>query len=167
MVSRSIDGQIIVPALRWMGCVPIRGSGIRPGKSSKGGLEALQHLENHVRSGRPAYLAVDGPSGPRGRVHKGVATLAARTDTCVVVMMPIARRRWILHRAWDRLQIPKPWTQVDGYFGDPIRRIEGESTEAFRQRIERSLFELERAFDPQEAQYHILAKEPTVGSRAA
>lgn len=151
MVSRSLDGQMIVPALRVRGVIPVRGSGGR-GRGGRGGREALDQLIEHVRSGHPAYLAVDGPRGPRGYVHKGVAVLAQRCDAAVLLMVAVPSQRWILKRSWDRLQIPLPFSRIDGYFADPIIPIEGESAEQLRQRIESALNDLEMKHDPAEKQ---------------
>lgn len=151
MVSRSRDGEIIVPALRIRGIVPVRGSGGRGANRGRGGREALDALVEHVIGGRPAYLAVDGPRGPRGRVQRGIASLARRSNAVILCLVPIPRRRWVFRKAWDRLQIPKPFTRIDGYFAEPIRLIAGESSEQLRQRIEMTLHELERQCDPAEA----------------
>lgn len=151
MVSRSLDGQMIVPALRVRGVVPVRGSGGR-GRGGRGGREALDQLIDHVRAGHPAYLAVDGPRGPRGHVHKGVAILARRCDAAVLLMVAVPNRRWILNRSWDRLQIPMPFSRIDGYFADPIISEENETAEQLRQRIEIELNELEKKHDPTQSQ---------------
>ncbi|QDS96720.1 hypothetical protein FF011L_55320 [Roseimaritima multifibrata] len=149
MVSRSNDGQMIVPALRVRGCVPIRGSSRRQGQD-KGGRAALQAMIDHVVGGKPAYLAVDGPRGPRGRVHKGIAMLARQADAAVITIAPVPSRRWILTRAWDRLQIPKPLAKIDAYFGPPLRIKPEESLEDFCMRIQSDLAQLEAEHDPQE-----------------
>lgn len=150
MVSRSRDGQLIVPALRISGIVPVRGSGGRGDGGGRGGREALDALVDHVKGGRPAYLAVDGPRGPRGHVHKGIAVLARQAEAAVVVMIPVPTRRWVLSKAWDRLQIPKPFCRIDGYFGEPVEPVAGETAEALRQRIESALMRLEELHDPDE-----------------
>lgn len=153
MVSRSADGEMIVPALRVRGCIPVRGSGGgRKSKQNKGGGTALFALVNHVRGGRPAVLAVDGPNGPRNYVHKGIVTLASETNAVVLNVITIPTRRWFLPKTWDRLQIPKPFCTINAYFADPITLQPGESQERFRQRIEESLCQLEANFDPAEAQ---------------
>ncbi len=152
MVSRSADGQIIVPILRLSGCVPVRGSSGKHGQD-KGGRAALDALVEHVTAGRPGYLAVDGPRGPRGRVHKGVALLARRTGAAVVTIVPIPSRRWILSRSWDRLQIPKPFARIDGYCGAPLTMRPEESLDEFARRIEQTLGDLEQKHVPGEAKY--------------
>lgn len=150
MVSRSADGQIIVPALKIRGCVPIRGSGRHKG-SDKGGRVALAALMEHVRSGRPAVLAVDGPRGPRNHAHKGIATLSQETGAVVLPVVTIPTRRWILRNSWDRLQIPKPFSTIHAYFAEPVEPVADEGIESFRKRIEASLNALERLHDPAEA----------------
>lgn len=153
MVSRNFDGQFIIPTLMLRGIVAIRGSGIRKGKASKGGLAALESMISHVMTGHSACIAVDGPAGPRGCAHKGVAVLGMRTGAAVVPVVAKTSRKWTLIKAWDRLQIPKPFATIDGYFGEPLYAREGESTEEFRARIEQKLIELEYAHDPTEAEY--------------
>ncbi|EAQ81001.1 lysophospholipid acyltransferase family protein [Blastopirellula marina] len=150
MVSQSLDGELIVPTLRMMGVTPIRGSNRTRGQT-KGGREALVGLIEHVDGGKPAYLAVDGPRGPRNRVHKGVAALSKKTGAVVINMVAVPERRWILAKTWDRLQIPQPFCRVHGYFAEPVRPITDESLEDYRRRIEASLNSLEAEHDPAEA----------------
>ncbi len=159
MVSRSADGQIIVPILKIRRCVPVRGSSFRAGQD-KGGRAALDALAEHIAGGRPGYLAVDGPRGPRGRVHKGVAHLARRTGAVVVTIAPIPTRRWILTRAWDRLQIPKPFCTVNGYCGTPLKMQADESLDNFCRRIEQTLADLEHTHDASEARHSLVARAP-------
>ena len=151
MVSRSGDGGIIVPSLRARGIVPIRGSSSRDG-ADKGGLAAFQALVTHVEQGAPAFLAVDGPRGPRNRVHRGIALLSQKTGAAVINIVPVPTRRWILTGTWDRLQIPKPFSTIHVYFGEPILPQEGEDCQAYCSRIEAALNALELAHDPVEAE---------------
>ncbi|MBI5509435.1 MAG: DUF374 domain-containing protein [Deltaproteobacteria bacterium] len=150
MVSRSVDGDLLVPSLLVSRVVVVRGSSRDRGRD-KGGKEALDKLIRHVQNGRPAYRAVDGPRGPRGTVSRGIARLALETGAAVVTAVPVARRRYVFARAWDRFQVPKPFTRVDFYFGAPIEAAPGEDLETLRLRIERALAALEAEHDPIEA----------------
>jgi len=150
MVSRSADGDLLIPSLRVHGIVPIRGS-TRSKEEGKGGAAALYRLIEHVRGGTPAYLAVDGPHGPRNYVNRGIAKLSSATGAAVLIGVPIPRRRWILARTWDRFQIPKPFTRIDMFFGPPLRLHDGENLRTFRQRIEDAIAALEEQHDPEEA----------------
>ena len=154
MVSRSNDGSLIVPALEHVGCVVYRGSK-KSNSRARGGQQAIDSLVEHVAGGRPAAIAVDGPRGPRGRVHKGVAMVSQRTGAAVLNIVAVPRRRWIAWKAWDRMQIPVPFHRIDGYFADPIYPRDGEKLEAYRQRIEASLHELEARLDPAEHRYSV------------
>jgi len=150
MVSRSVDGDLLVPSLLVRGVVPVRGSTRHKGVD-KGGAAALDLLMEHVRGGAPAYLAVDGPRGPRGEVGRGIARLALATDASVILAVPVPHGRWILERAWDRFQVPKPFTRMDVWFGTVALRP-GETEESFRGRVEAELARLEQLHDPAEAE---------------
>lgn len=150
MVSRSADGGLIIPSLLARGIIPVRGSSGSEGHD-KGGTSAFHALVAHVQGGAPAYFAVDGPRGPRNRVHKGIALLSQRTGAAVLNIVPVPSRRWILTGAWDRLQIPKPFATIDVYFGEPLFPREGEDADTFCARIELALNDLELQHDPVEA----------------
>lgn len=155
MVSRSADGDILIPGLKLGGIVPIRGSS---GRHSKGGATALHQLIRHARAGNSILLAVDGPRGPRGQVQKGIGLLARKADAVIVIAISIPRRRWILSRTWDRTQIPQPFSPIDIYFAEPIWPQPEESLPDLAARIERALHHLEQTYDPSEAKF--LAARP-------
>ncbi len=152
MVSRSADGEMIVPSLTLCGCVPVRGSSGQ-GTANRGGRTALRNLIRHVRNGRPACLTVDGPRGPRGRVHKGIGDLSRQSDAVVLAAVVVPRRRWIVSKAWDRMQVPKPFTTIDLYFSLPLTCGEDETLETYRRRIQETLAEIESLVDPEEFTY--------------
>jgi lysophospholipid acyltransferase (LPLAT)-like uncharacterized protein len=150
MVSQSRDGDFVALGLKLAGIKTIRGSSRRRGKD-KGGLSALSNLVEHVRTGHPAYLAVDGPRGPRNRVHKGIAVLSQQTGAAVLNVVAVPTRRWIFKRSWDRFQIPKPFCRIDISFAEPIWPRQDEPIELYRRRIEHSLCQLELLGDLPEA----------------
>ncbi|TWU03890.1 lysophospholipid acyltransferase family protein [Neorhodopirellula pilleata] len=149
LVSRSRDGDIVVPLLKACGCVPIRGSS---GQGRKGGATALTQMIRHVQSGHPAVLAVDGPKGPRGKVQKGIAMLAQKTGVPILPVVMVPQRRYILAKAWDRLQLPMPTSVLKCRFGDPIYAHEHDDLDEISRRVEASLAWLEHCVDPEEAQ---------------
>ncbi|EMI53940.1 lipoprotein [Rhodopirellula sallentina SM41] len=148
LVSRSRDGDLIAPLLESCGCVPIRGSS---GRGSKGGASALAQLIRHCQQGHPAVIAVDGPKGPRGKVQKGVAMLSQKANIPILPVVLVARRRWLFAKAWDRMQLPIPFSRLDCRFGDPIQVHEHDDLAAIASQIETSLEQLERVEDPTEA----------------
>ena len=150
MVSQSADGQLLLPGFWALGIKVIHGSN-RSQKHDKGGRSALNQLITHVLNGSPAYLAVDGPRGPRNQVRKGIAVLSRETGAAVLNVVAVPSRRWILRGAWDRLQIPQPFCRIDAYFAKPLRPRGSETVERYRRRIETSLNELEEKHDPLES----------------
>jgi lysophospholipid acyltransferase (LPLAT)-like uncharacterized protein len=149
MVSRSRDGNLLVPALRRAEVRAVRGSSQR-GERDKGGLAALDALAAHLGEGDPALLAVDGPRGPRGRVHLGVIELSQRAHAALVPLVVLSSARIRIRRSWDRFQIPLPGSRIDVHFGAPLEAGSGERSAEFRERVERSLRELEARSDPEE-----------------
>ncbi|MEM1226462.1 MAG: lysophospholipid acyltransferase family protein [Planctomycetota bacterium] len=156
MVSRSRDGDLLVPSLRSCSLVPIRGSS---GTGRKGGATALVEMIRHVRAGHSAVIAVDGPRGPRGKVQPGAAMVAHKADVPVLPIILIPNRRWIMGKTWDRMQILTPFCSVRAQFGDPIyptpERFDDpkESVLDMSRRIESSLREMESRWDPTEADF--------------
>ncbi|SMP39651.1 hypothetical protein SAMN06265222_101337 [Neorhodopirellula lusitana] len=148
LVSRSRDGDLLVPLLKSCGCVPIRGSS---GHGRKGGATALAQLIRHVEQGHPAVIAVDGPKGPRGKVQKGAAMLAQKTGVPILPVVLVPRRRFIFAKAWDRMQIPIPFTRLDCRFGDPIYASDSDDLDQVSLAVEARLASLEQDTDPEEA----------------
>lgn len=150
MVSQSRDGDLVVEVLRRCGLVVYRGSK-RSGQRDRGGRDALQQLIEHLRRGAPAALTVDGPRGPRGRVHQGVVKISQSTGAAILPTICVPRWRLIAFAAWDRLQIPLPLTRIDTYFAEPLLAQPGEKPTAFRRRVEVVIQQLEAAHDRREA----------------
>jgi lysophospholipid acyltransferase (LPLAT)-like uncharacterized protein len=151
MVSRSADGDVLVPSLRAVGVLAARGSSRRRGKD-KGGIAALAELASLLEQRIAVLLAVDGPQGPRNAVHRGVTVLPRQVKGSVVLpVVVVPSRRWILTRTWDRMQVPKPFSTVHLCIGEPISAEPDESTELLRARISRALDALEVQHDPEEA----------------
>lgn len=148
IVSRSADGDVAIPSLRICGITPIRGSG---GDARKGGVTALRSAINYIDAEHPACIAVDGPKGPRGRVHSGIAKMSQKSGGVVVPLILLASKRWIFKKSWDRLQVVLPFSTVHVYFADPMQMEPGESSSEFSKRVEVVLRDLEIKHDYEEA----------------
>ena len=166
MVSQSADGDFVALGFRLIGIKTVRGSS-RGTAGDKGGLSALRELMEHVRKSYPAYLAVDGPRGPRNRVHKGIALLSQRTGAEVLNVVAVPSRRWIFKKSWDRFQIPKPFSRIDIFVAEPIRPEQDERSEEYRRRIEQSLCQLEILRDPVEADIAAARQKYRIGKGAS
>ena len=151
MVSRSRDGDLLVPSLRLRRVYAARGS-TRKGGQDKGGSAALAELSELLVEGIPVVFAVDGPRGPRNHVNPGVAVLSQRMGTPILPTLVLSSRRWFLEKTWDRFQIFKPFSTVSLIFGEPILPREDEDCEALRLRVSQALNALEQKHDPEEAE---------------
>ncbi len=149
MVSRSVDGDLLVPSLRVRGAWAVRGSS-RKGNVEKGGRRALEEMKSIVERGGTGVIAVDGPRGPRNRIHRGVVELALATGAPIIPIVLTTSRRWILTKTWDRFQIPKPFSKIALYLEAPIEPA-GHDMESLRALVTRSMLELECRVDPEEA----------------
>lgn len=162
LVSRSRDGDILVPLLKACKLVPIRGSS---GHGRKGGATALSQLIRHVEDGSAAVLAVDGPKGPRGQVQNGAAMLALKTGVPILPVVLVPGRRFILKKAWDRMQLPLPFCQLACRFGDPIYVTDSDDLDQISMKVQQSLARLESIVDPDEAAINATKAPLAVGDQ--
>ncbi len=81
--SRHRDGEYVARTLERFGHVMVRGS------TGRGGVGGLKEMIRHLRDGRDAAFATDGPRGPRRRVQIGVIE-AARLGRAPVVPVAFA-----------------------------------------------------------------------------
>ena len=122
MVSWSRDGALQSGVMRALGFRVVRGS------SSRGGAGGLRGLLRVLRHGGDSVFAVDGPRGPAFQAKRGAALAAVRADALLV---PIAASRssgWRLSRAWDRFEIPRPFSRVVVVVGAPIPAVDAAKT---------------------------------------
>jgi lysophospholipid acyltransferase (LPLAT)-like uncharacterized protein len=150
MVSRSTDGDLLVPSLTLRRVRAARGS-TRTERRDKGGQTALTELSDLLLQGIPVLFAVDGPRGPRNHVGRGVALLSQERDAPILPTLVLPSRRWFLTKTWDRFQIPKPFCTLSLIFAEPILPREDEDAEALRLRVAHVMNALERKYDPDEA----------------
>ena len=114
LVSRSFDGDIVSQIARSLKMNTVRGS------SRKGGQEALDRLVTYTQQGHSAAITVDGPKGPPFQPKRGIFQLAAASGAPILPTLAVGKRYWILHKSWDALRIPKPFTRVTILYGEPF-----------------------------------------------
>lgn len=81
--SRHRDGEYVSRTLERFGHVMVRGS------TGRGGAAGLKEMIRHLRAGRDAAFATDGPRGPRHHVQIGVIE-AARLGRAPIVPVAFA-----------------------------------------------------------------------------
>ena len=133
LASRSRDGENISWILRVFGFRPVRGS------TSQGSLSALRQMLRALRAGQSAAITPDGPLGPRYVLQKGVVGLAQRSGV-PIVPLTFSAPSAIEFKSWDRMKLPRPFSTVTIYVGNPIW-IGREETdeEAARLRVEHAM----------------------------
>jgi lysophospholipid acyltransferase (LPLAT)-like uncharacterized protein len=115
LVSRSRDGELVAAALARLGIESARGS------SSRGGAAGLRAVVRRLHEGLDAAFAVDGPRGPARVVRGTGAARAAELGGGLVVPMAAACARChVFGRAWDRFELPLPFTRVAVVLGPPL-----------------------------------------------
>lgn len=154
IASRSEDGDLAARLLIPFGIGLIRGSSANPRKPSKdkGGAAALVGAIAFLRKTDDAVVALtpDGPRGPRGRCHHGVATMSIRSGK-PVVPMAWASRHAIGLSTWDRFLVPLPFSRITIVWGPEITPPPRDAMEAefepFRLRIEAAITDVTREAD--------------------
>jgi lysophospholipid acyltransferase (LPLAT)-like uncharacterized protein len=114
VVSQSRDGELIALILeRW-------GFGTCRGSSSRGGVRALiSACRTMKKDGTDTVLLVDGPKGPRHEVKDGAIFLAWKAGAAIVPIRIRNSRAKVFAKAWDRFQLPLPFSATRIDYGRP------------------------------------------------
>lgn len=118
LVSPSKDGDILTVWLQKMGYKVMRGS------SRHNNIKALAMMMRKLKQGLSIGFGVDGPIGPIYQVKPGMTHMAQRTQVGIVPLGVAFSRKWIFAKAWDRYELPKPFSQAICYFSEPLHITE-------------------------------------------
>jgi hypothetical protein len=135
MVSASRDGEYVARLARQFGFSAARGS-----RNNKGA-EGLKALFRAIRSGDNVAIVADGSQGPPRIAQPGAILLASRTGTPVLPMVWSASRYYTV-KSWDGTVIPKLFSRIDYYYGEPIfvpADLKPDGIEEYRLLLERRL----------------------------
>ncbi len=114
MASFSRDGQVITNFLKMLRYRVVRGTSFRGWK------EAFDEMSKAFREGWNLVLAVDGPKGPRHEVKPGIVYLASKEKIQIVPVAAAATPKFILHKSWDKMWFPYPFSKATIVIGDPV-----------------------------------------------
>jgi lysophospholipid acyltransferase (LPLAT)-like uncharacterized protein len=114
LVSHSADGEIQAGVMKRLGLSVVRGS------SSRGGAAGLRAVVRRLANGDDAAFAVDGPRGPLGVAKTGALVAARAARAALLPVASASRASWVLGRAWDRFEIPLPFSRVAVVVGAPV-----------------------------------------------
>ena len=113
LASRHRDGRIIGRSMNYLGFRMAAGS------STRGGRTALRALVRGLNDGRHVAVTPDGPRGPLYRFKSGALKLAQLSGAPLYPVAYAAKRRWEFG-SWDRMFLPKPFSQAVLVIGEPI-----------------------------------------------
>lgn len=113
MASASRDGELIARGIELLGNRPVRGS------SSLRGSQAARDMVRALKGGACGAMTPDGPRGPAYQCQGGALWIAAMAGCPLVPYEIDATRRWRLN-SWDGHKIPKPFSRVYEYIGEPM-----------------------------------------------
>ncbi len=104
LVSQSRDGDLITRFIQGFQMEAIRGS------STRGAVRAIREMVR-TSSNHSITITPDGPVGPRREFQAGAVYLASRTGLPLVSLGFALSATWRLP-SWDRMAIPKPFSQI-------------------------------------------------------
>lgn len=119
LVSFHRDGELITRVIGKFGIEATRGS------TTRGGVKALLSLVRRARQGYSIAFTPDGPKGPAKKAQQGVVELARLSGAPVIPVGFHAKKARMLG-SWDSFIVPRPFTRVSFYYGEPVRIGEGE-----------------------------------------
>lgn len=114
LVSPSRDGDILTVYLEKLGYNVLRGS------SRDNNVRALLSIKKQVAKGVSIGFGVDGPIGPIYHVKPGAVYLSQKCNVAIIPVGSAYKRCWIFNKAWDKFEIPKPFTKASLVLGEPF-----------------------------------------------
>lgn len=140
MVSSSRDGDYVARLAQTLGFMTVRGS-----KNSRG-VQALKGMLRAVKGGQNGAIVADGSQGPPRKAQPGVILVASRTGVPIVPMVWSASN-YFCFRSWDRTALPRPFSQIDFFYGEPLlvpSGLDPSQVEEYREILEKRLNDLYR-----------------------
>jgi len=132
MVSASDDAEFVARILARQGVETVRGS------RNRGGISALKGLIGLMHKGNNAAIVADGSQGPARVMQAGAVLLAGKSEAPILPLVVAADRYWVF-RSWDRTMLPKPFSRLDLWYGEPMTVPEKSGAEE----VERCRVEME------------------------
>jgi len=119
------------------------GFGTAQGSSTRGGLRGLAVMARRLEEGFDAAFSIDGPRGPRYVAKPGPVMLARKTGKPIFVFHIGLESAHTLEKAWDLMQIPRPFSRAV-MVGAPLIQV-AENADA--EELERKQAEMQKALE--------------------
>lgn len=133
LASASKDGDVLEEVLKGFGYEVIRGS------SSRQNVSSLKLMLKKLKAGFSLGFAMDGPKGPAFKIKPGTLYMSQKTAVKVAPIGGYFPRKWIFEKAWDKFELPKPFSKAIYYIGNPIEIPKDEDMEDYREIIENAI----------------------------
>ncbi len=114
VVSGHHDAGLLADAASSWGFRLIRGS------STRGGFVATRGAVRALSAGHQVAITPDGPRGPAQLAKPGIVRVAELSGAPILPVIARVRGAWRLG-SWDRLVVPRPFTEVEIQYLAPIR----------------------------------------------
>lgn len=137
LISSSKDGDILAAWLEKIGYTIIRGS------SRHNNLRALAQMIRALKKGYTIGYGIDGPIGPIYTVKPGMTHMAKKLGLEIIPIGSAFSRKWVVSKAWDRYEIPKPFAKAVLYIGKPMVIKEVDDLDACNRLLETRIHEAE------------------------
>lgn len=140
IVSRSKDANPVAYTCSNMGHVVARGSS-RKGDVDKGGKAAKEEMIELLKTGLPGAVTIDGPKGPSKEVKPGIIDMAKKSGCPIIPYIPVPDNYWSFN-SWDKFRLPKPFSRIVVYYGEPIQvpsSAEGEDFQKYQDMLKKAL----------------------------
>jgi lysophospholipid acyltransferase (LPLAT)-like uncharacterized protein len=135
------------------------GFGTAQGSSTRGGVEGLSAMAQHLEAGRNVAFTIDGPRGPR-YVAKPGAVILARRSGCPISAFHVGVKHEVTFKgAWDHFQVPLPFSKVVMFVAPPIRVPTGADSDVMRAKQAEVQSALERVRDVAESWFSLTEDE--------
>jgi len=132
MISEHSDGEIIARVIKLFGGGVIRGS------STRGGIKALKGAFESIKRGRDIGITPDGPRGPRHSVAEGIVLISKKKKIPIVTLNCKPSSYWQFN-SWDKFVVPKPFSTLNFYVGEPFYIDESMEMEEAKEMIQKRL----------------------------
>lgn len=139
LVSPSKDGDIVSDWLNKLGYETVRGS------SRKNNVSALVEMLRKLKEGYSIGIIVDGPLGPLHKVKPGIVHMAQKLEVEIVPVGVAIKRKWVISRAWDKFELPKPFSKAVMYSGTPLKIPNDADPHSYCVIVEQAMQDAERA----------------------
>jgi len=137
LASPSHDGEIVTRVVQRLGYRAVRGS--TRDRAAAGLLKMIRIARENVVANM-----IDGPKGPREDPKIGTIAIARAAHIPIVPLIGSAAPAWEFHRAWDRFQLPKPFSRGFILVGEPFivpEDASGDELETYRLELKQRLIE--------------------------